>query len=261
MIQQMIDKVREISEGNMREILAYRSDLRDVRARFKSMFAEDRATGQDVRAELAAITQTDQNQDRFFVGDADDYFHPDGSPNQVLLLKRLDEIECVIQRRLQRLEARQSGEWVNELERKLFEVMRAIDLITAQYAQGSQAETLIETTSKKLSDVEKQMADHLAELGQVRSEEQLEALKEKLFGPESQQLTLYVGKKFRHTLFDVPCRAIRELRQPVNPSLDLKDATTIACKGGLLLLRGGSPVKVSMVKHPMDEARMTITEL
>lgn len=164
-------------------------------------------------------------------------------------------------RRLQRLEARQSGEWVNELERKLFEVLSAIDLITAQYAQGSQAETLIETTSKKVADLEKQMADHLTELRQVKGEEQLEALKEKLFGPESQQLTLYVGKKFRHTLFDVPRFAGGELRQPVNRNLDLKDATTIACKGGLLLLRGGSPVKVFMVKHPMDEARMTTTEL
>lgn len=202
--QQLIEKVRAIAEGNMREILAYRSDLRDVRARFKSMFADNGTTGQDIKAELAAITQTDQNQDRFFVGDADEFFHKDGSPNQILLLKRLDEIECVIQRRLQRLEARQSGEWVNELERKLFEVLSAIDLITAQYAQGSQAETLIETTSKQVADLEKQMADHLTELRQVKGEEQLEALKEKLFGPESQQLTLYVGKKFRHTLFDVP---------------------------------------------------------
>lgn len=56
LIQQLIDKGREIAEGNMREILAYRSDLRDVRARFKSMFADNRATGQDIRAELAAIT-------------------------------------------------------------------------------------------------------------------------------------------------------------------------------------------------------------
>ena len=51
--------------------------------------------------------QTDEKRDRFFVGDADDFFEDDGTtPSESRILKRLDDIQHVIERRLNRLECR-----------------------------------------------------------------------------------------------------------------------------------------------------------
>ena len=44
-------------------------------------------------------------------------------------MQRLDEVEHVIKRRLVRLDARQSGDWIRDMGRKLAEVATIADLI------------------------------------------------------------------------------------------------------------------------------------
>ena len=45
------------------------------------MFQQDKATSKIVRAKLKVISQTEENRDRFFVGEAEEFFDADGTVN------------------------------------------------------------------------------------------------------------------------------------------------------------------------------------
>ena len=84
-----------------------------------------------MRSKLAVISQTETLRDRFFVGDPNEFFDEEGNASQVRIMRRLDELEKVIVRRLERLDTRQNGDWLTDLERKIAQAVSLIDSITA----------------------------------------------------------------------------------------------------------------------------------
>ena len=60
-------------------MLKYRDNCAKVKEQFIKHFKKNTATEKLVRNKLAVISQTDENRDRFFVGDADDFFEDDGT--------------------------------------------------------------------------------------------------------------------------------------------------------------------------------------
>ena len=88
-------------------MLEFRNNCAKVKEQFIKHFKNNTATEKLVRNKLAVILQTDEKRNRFFVGNADDYFEDDGTtPSESRILKRLDDIQHVIERRLNRLECR-----------------------------------------------------------------------------------------------------------------------------------------------------------
>ena len=60
-------------------MLKFRNNCAKVKEQFIKHFKNNTATEKLVRNKLAVILQTDEKRDRFFVGDADDYFEDDGT--------------------------------------------------------------------------------------------------------------------------------------------------------------------------------------
>lgn len=106
-IQKIANQRIELAQANKEEVLKFRSNCAKVREHFIKHFQNNTATEKLVRSKLAVITQTDEKRDRFFVGDADEFFEDDGTtPSESRILRRLDDIKHVIDRRLNRLECR-----------------------------------------------------------------------------------------------------------------------------------------------------------
>ena len=151
--EKMANQRIELAYANKEEVLKYRSNCVKVREHFTKHFKNNTATEKLVRNKLAVITQTEEKTNRFFVGDADDFFEEDGTtPSQSRILQRLDDIQHVIERRLNRLEARQSGHWISDLQRKVDQAMRIVDEITQQYALGTDRLTKIEQLTSKVEE-------------------------------------------------------------------------------------------------------------
>ena len=59
-----------------------------------------------MRTKLGYMVQTETKKERFFVGEVDEFFTEDGQPCQQKIMKRFDEIQYVIERRLERIRSK-----------------------------------------------------------------------------------------------------------------------------------------------------------
>ena len=153
------------------------------------------------------------------MGDPDEFFDEEGNASQVRIMKRLDELEHVIKQRLNRLDSRQNGDWLADLERKIAQAVSVIDSITAQYAEGSANDTLIESMTKRVNDLGVELEDWKTRLRQVKSLTQLKAFKRDIIGPESKQLTCYTSK-FKQIIFDVSLLSSEPFVKRESPHFD-----------------------------------------
>ena len=55
---------------------------------------------------LDNVLQTEEQPDRFFVGELEEFFNQDGSVRRESIMKRLDELDFVVKRRITRLQTR-----------------------------------------------------------------------------------------------------------------------------------------------------------
>ena len=55
---------------------------------------------------LDNVLQNEEQPDRFFVGEREEFFNQDGSVSRESIMKRLDELEFVVKRRITRLQTR-----------------------------------------------------------------------------------------------------------------------------------------------------------
>ena len=72
--EQVANERIELANENKEQALQYLQKLMKVREQFKKHFKNNTATEKLVRSKLAVITQTEEKPDRFFVGDADQFF-------------------------------------------------------------------------------------------------------------------------------------------------------------------------------------------
>ena len=97
-------------------------------------------------------------------------------------MKRLDEIYFVVQRRIDRLNQRQSDDWIDDLRRKVSNAMGIIDEITQQYAQGTNRETKIERLMKEIAEFDATKKKLKEMKFGAKLKRDLTALKKQFFG-------------------------------------------------------------------------------
>ena len=80
--------------------------------------------------------------------------------------------------------------------------MNIIDTITTQYAEGQEIKTLIEKSTEKVHELEKNMASYENELQQIKDFDAFKEFRMEKFGPNSKPLT-YWTRTFENIIIDV----------------------------------------------------------
>ena len=80
--------------------------------------------------------------------------------------------------------------------------MNIIDTITTQYAEGQEIKSLIEKTTEKVHELEKNMASYENELQQIKDFDAFKEFRMEKFGPNSKPLT-YWARAFKNIIIDV----------------------------------------------------------
>ena len=87
-------------------------------------------------------------------------------------MARFDDLEAAINNRIQKLEARQDADWVNEMGRKVAEAVALLARIVAQHAEREQ-DIQLEGTVRRVSEVETKVAGWNTEYSMMMDAEQL----------------------------------------------------------------------------------------
>ena len=131
--RKMMERVQAFSARSRRTAQNLLVSLKRNRDELRDMFKKNEMAA--VKERILQILQSERNPESFFVGEEQEFLDEDGNSNSQVVMARFDDLEAAINSRIQKLEARHDGGWVDEMGRKITEAVAMLDRMAAQHAE------------------------------------------------------------------------------------------------------------------------------